>query len=401
MSLLSKLANEMLTQPQEAGLMTKPESLYIGIPKEPSILENRIALTPSSVAVLVQYGHRVVIETGAGDRARFSDFDYSEAGAEISHSKEDVYKSTILIKVAPFNAEEIELMRPNQLVIAPLHLSTQTTELMQRLRQKRVIAVAMEYIKDASGAFPIVRAMSEIAGASAILTAAELMSSAANGQGVLLGGVSGVPSAKVVIIGAGTVAECATRTALGLGADVRIFDNNTYKLMRLQQHLGRAVYTSTLNPRVLEQELLTADVAIGALHSQTGRSPMLVSEDVIMRMKKGAVIIDVSIDQGGIFETSRLTEHDQPVYREHGVIHYCVANIASRVAQTASTAISNIYTPLLLRAADSGGLEHLIIDDLGLRNGVFAYKGSITNQHVGERLNIKTTDLNLIITNRF
>ncbi len=401
MSLQSKLANEMLTQPQEAGLMLKQEGLFIGIPKEPSALENRIALTPSSVAVLVAHGHRVVIESGAGDRARFSDFEYSEAGAEVSYSQEAVYNATILIKVAPFLAEEIDLMRPNQIVVAPLHLAAQTTELMQRLRQKRVIAVAMEYIKDASGAFPIVRAMSEIAGVSAILTAAELMSSVASGQGVLLGGISGVPSAKVVIIGAGMVAECATRTALGLGADVRIFDNNTYKLMRLQQHLGRSVYTSTLNPRVLEHELFSADVVIGALHSQTGRSPMLVSKEVIMRMKKGAIIIDVSIDQGGIFETSRLTTHAEPTYREHGVIHYCVANMASRVAQTASNAISNIYTPLLLRAADSGGFEHLIIDDLGLRNGVFAYKGSITNKHVGDRLNIKSTDLNLIITNRF
>ena len=401
MSLQSKLANEMLTQPQESGLIPKPEGLFIGIPNEPSALENRIALTPSSVAVLVANGHRVVVETGAGDRARFGDYEYSEAGAEISYTPEDVYKATVLIKVATFSAEEIDLMRPNQIVIAPLHLAMQTTELMQRLRQKRVIAVAMEYIKDTSGAFPIVRAMSEIAGVSAILTAAELMSSVSSGQGVLLGGISGVPSAKVVIIGAGTVAECATRTALGLGADVRIFDNNTYKLMRLQQHLGRSVYTSTINPRVLEQELFTADVVIGALHSQTGRSPMLVSEEVIMRMKKGAIIIDVSIDQGGIFETSRLTTHADPTFREHGVIHYCVANIASRVAQTASTAISNIYTPLLLRAADSGGFEHLIIDDLGLRNGVFAYKGSITNKHVGDRLNLKSTDLNLIITNRF
>jgi alanine dehydrogenase len=270
-------------------------------------------------------------------------------------------------------------------------------ELLQKLQQKRVIAFAWEYIQDESGSFPIVRVMSELAGISAIMTAAELLTTSNGGKGVLLGGVAGVPSSKVVILGAGNVAESAARVALGLGADVRVFDNNVYKLMRLQRHIGRQLNTSTFNPFQLEKELMTADVIIGAVHSKNGRTPVIVSEDLVSKMKDGSVIIDVSIDQGGCFETSEMTSHQQSTFVKYNVIHYCVPNIPSKVPRTASIAISNILTPLLLAAARSGGLEKMLFEHKGVRHGVYTYKGLVTNAYIGDRFNIKHTDLSLLL----
>jgi len=248
--------------------------------------------------------------------------------------------------------------------------------------------------------YPIVHVMSEIAGISAILIAADLLATARGGKGVLLGGIAGVPPAKVIILGAGVVAEFATRTALGLGAEVRIFDNNVYKLMRLQNQVGRQLHTSVVNPVHLKEQLLNADVAIGAIHSPQGRSPILVPSDIVQRMKPGSVIVDVSIDQGGCFETSEATTHDKPTFVKHDVIHYCVPNIPSRVAGTASDAISNILTSLLLRA-ESGGILPLITSHEGLRNGVYTYKGCLTNTYLGERFQLKSTNLDLLITSDF
>ncbi len=389
------------TQTEMLQMQRRPNKLYIGIPKETTMQENRVALVPSSVATLIAHGHRVVVETKAGEKANYKDNNYSEVGAEIAYSAEQVYKSDIILKVAPPTMDELELLRPNQILISPLHIPIITADFINRLRQKRVIALAMEYIKDEIGSFPLVRIMSEMAGLSAMLTAAELLTNTSGGKGVLLGGISGVPSAKVVILGAGVVAEFATRTALGLGADVRVFDNNIYKLMRLQNQVGRQLNTSSLNPFQLEKELLTADVTIGAIHSKTGRAPILVSEDIVMKMKPGSVIIDVSIDQGGCFATSEVTSHDRPTFTKHGVIHYCVPNIASRVARTASIAVSNILTPILLNAGNSGSIERLIANSIGLRHGVYTYKGCLTNEYLGERFQIKFTNLDLLITASF
>jgi alanine dehydrogenase len=379
----------------------KHQRLFIGIPKETTLQENRVALVPHSVATLTAHGHRVVVESGAGEKARFSDHDYSEAGAEIAHSREAVFQAEVLLKVAPPTLEEIDLMRPNQVVISPIHLPLLNQEYITKLQKKRVIALAMEYIRDdQTRMYPIVHVMSEIAGISAILIAADLLATARGGKGVLLGGIAGVPPAKVVILGAGVVAEFATRTALGLGAEVRIFDNNVYKLMRLQNQVGRQLHTSVVNPVHLKEQLINADVAIGAIHSPQGRSPIVVSEDVVMRMKPGSVIVDVSIDQGGCFETSEATTHDKPTFVKHKIIHYCVPNIASRVAGTASDAISNILTSLLIKA-ETGGILPLITSHEGLRNGVYTYKGCLTNTHLGERFQLKSTSLDLLITSDF
>ncbi len=385
----------LITQEQMIPTDSKRGKLFIGIPRESTFQENRIALVPSSVAALTAQGNRIVIETDAGLRANFSDHEYSEAGASIAYGKEEVYNADILIKVAPPTLDEIDLMRPGQILFSPLHLPTITRDYFTKMKARRVLAIAIEYVQDAAGSFPVVRCMSELAGISAMLTAAELLGKS---KGMLLAGISGVPPAKVVILGGGVVAEYATRTALGLGAEVRIFDNNIYKLMRLQNHIGRKFFTCSFDPVVLTQEISTADVVIGAVHSKTGRSPIIVTEAMIEKMQSGSVVIDVSIDQGGCIETSRITTHDNPTYIEHDIIHYAIPNISSRVAQTASQAFSNILTPLIMQAESLGGIEQMLYTSAGLRHGVYMYKGSLTNPHIGDRFQLKSTDLDLLIT---
>ncbi len=392
------LLAESQTLPETLAVFEKPGKLHIGVPREVTLDEARVALVPSSVRTLVGYGHRVMMEAGAGTRSKFSDHDYSEAGAEIVHSQRQVYQAQVIIKVAPPSLEELDLMRPNQVLISPLQLPLLTSEYMIRLKAKRVIALAMEYMQDESGSYPIVRTMSELAGLSAILVASELLSTARQGRGVLLGGISGVPPARVVILGAGVVAENAVRAALGLGAEVRVFDDNIYKLKRLRNEVGQSIYTSVVNPVYLEEELSRCDVAIGAIHSEDGRTPMVVSEHMVERMAPGSVIIDISIDQGGCFATSEVTTLQDPTFTKYDVIHYCVPNMASRVARTASVAVSNILTPLLLRAGSTGSIERVLFSDEGLRHGVYTYKGCLTNAYLSERFGQKFTDLDLLIT---
>lgn len=397
------IAPESRYIPAPETLVIEPQNrkLFIGIPKETTLQENRVALVPSSVALLTSRGHRVMVETGAGLASHFTDQLYSEAGAEIAYNKEKVFEANLILKVAPPTLAEIYLCKQQQVIISPLQAPVITEDYLSALRCQQVTALAMEYIKDEIGSFPIVRIMSEIAGMSAVLTAAALLSTDNQGVGILLGGIAGVPPAKVVILGAGVVGEFAARTALGLGAEVRVFDNNIYKLMRLQNQIGRQVFTSSIDPSVLGRELESADVAIGAIHSCIGRAPMIVSANMVSRMKPDSVIMDVSIDQGGCFETSHVTSHDFPTFRVSDVIHYCVPNIPSRVPRTASNAISNILTPLLLRAEQFGGsLDALFAQSSGLRNGIYIYRGRLTNQYLAERFRLKYMPIDLLMMNQ-
>lgn len=389
------------TQTEVLAIDNQNKKISIGIPKEESIDENRIALVPNSIRTLIGYGHHVKVESKAGERSNYTDHDYSEAGARIEYSKEEVFKCDIVVKVSPPSLDEIELLQPNQVLISPILLPKMSEEYLLALKRKKVIAIAMEYLKSENGAFPLVRIMSEIAGMASIFTAAELLSFNKGGRGVLLGGVSGVPPAKVVILGAGVVGEFATKTALGLGASVRIFDNNISKLMRIQNLIGRHLHTSTFNPVYLGYQLISADVVVGAVHSKTGRSPILVTEEMVSKMKPGAVIIDVSIDQGGCIETTEVTSHSKPTIVRHDVVHYGVPNIASKVPRTASVAISNIITPLLVKAGNQGSIETLLYDGQGVRNGVYVYKGALTNEYLSKRFNMKYQNINLLITSRF
>ena len=378
----------------------RKKQLFIGIPKESSFQENRIALTPEAVSVLVNNGNNVCVEHNAGEGSFYFDHDYSEAGAIIVYDKAELYKATTIIKSAPISEEEAALLQPGQVVISPIHLPFLKVGILEQLIQKKIIAIAFESIKDDAGTYPIVRSMSEIAGSSAILTAAKYLSNVHNGKGILLGGISGVPPVKVLIIGAGVVGEFAARTAFGLGAAVKIFDNSIYRLMRLQNNIGQRCFTSVIEPVTLAEELAQADVAVGALKPINGITPVVVNENMVSNMKPGSVIIDISIDRGGVFETSRLTSHENPTFKKYNVIHYCVPNIASGVSRTASRAISNVLMPILLQCADNGGVEGIIQAKSGIRNGVYIYKGCVTNAPIAKRFDFKYTDLDLLLSSQ-
>lgn len=371
-------------------------NLFIGLPKEKTFQEHRISLTPEAVRLLVSRGNRVLIERGAGLDSHFSDNAYSEAGAQIADGPEEVFKCDTVLKVAPPTIEEINLMQTDQTLISPIHLPTLTKEYIKRLMQKKVTALAFEYIRDEGGSFPFVRSMSEIAGNSSILIAGEMLSNVSRGKGVLLGGITGVPPAQVVVLGAGVVGTNAARAALGMGATVKVFDNSIYKLMRLQEAVGHKVYTSIVSPGILEDALSGADLAIGAIHSKDARTDMIVSEEMVMKMKPGSAILDISIDQGGCFETSHVTDHNEPTYIEHEIIHYCVPNIPSRYAQTAAQAISNLLAPTLLRCNELGGIKGLLFEDSGFRHGTYLFKGNLSNKYLGEKFNIKVSNLDLL-----
>jgi len=386
----------------EETLDIKPKGarLHIGIPREIALQENRIALTPDAVSVLVSNGHEVTIEHNAGEAAHFSDKDYSEAGARIVYNREDVFKAPILVKSAPVLEEDVPLLQLNQMIISPIHLSLMKAELLQKMMEKRITAISFENLKDDSGTYPIVRSMSEIAGSAAILIAAQYLGSANHGKGVLLGGISGIAPTKVIIIGAGIVGEYAARAALALGASVKVFDNSVYRLKRLQNNIGQRLWTSVIEPRMLAKQLKTCEVAVGALSSETGRTPVVVTEEMVSGMRTGSVIIDVSIDRGGCFETAEITSHESPIFLKYGVIHYCVPNIPSGFARTASQAISNVLMPLLLEAGEDGGFEHMVWHQIHLRSGIYMFKGALTNFYLSERFGLKYTDLNLLIASQ-
>lgn len=389
-------------EPLEETLDVKPSSssLKIAIPKENAFQENRIALTPDAVGVLVNNGHQVVVEHNAGEAAHFSDKDYAEAGAQIVHDKKEVFTHELIMKSAPVSDQELPLLSVGQTIISPIHLPVMKTHILEKMMEKKITALSFENLKDESGHNPIVRSMSEIAGSAVMLIAGQYLSSANNGKGALLGGISGIPPTKVIIIGAGIVGEYAARTALAMGASVKVFDNNIYKLKRLQNNMGVRIWTSVIEPKILAKQLKSCDVAVGALTSHGGRTPVVVSEEMVAQMRPGSVIVDVSIDRGGCFETSEVTSHEQPVVSKFGVLHYGVPNIPSGFARTASQAISNVLMPLLLKIGDEGGLEELIWQQSNIRNGVYMFKGSLTNFHLSQRFNLKFTDLNLLIASQ-
>ena len=378
----------------------KTESLTIGIPKEDSFNENRIALTPEAVGVIVANGHEVNVETKAGEGAHYSDSDYSEAGAKILYDKKSVFDSDIIVKSAPVSDADCAFLRPNQYVISPIHLAIMKREILEKMMSKKITALSFENLKDAGGHNPIVRSMSEIAGSAVMLIAGQYLSSANDGKGVLVGGISGIPPTKVVIIGAGIVGENAARTALAMGASVKVFDNSIYRLKRLQNNIGVRMWTSVIEPKILSKQLRTCDVAVGALSGSGGRTPVVVSEEMVSGMRPGTVIVDVSIDHGGCFETSMVTTHKNPVFKKYDVIHYCVPNIPSGFARTASQAISNVLMPLLLETAEDGGIENVIWHKINIRTGIYLFKGSLTNFHLSERFDLKFTDLNLLMPSR-
>jgi alanine dehydrogenase len=399
---IEELTTQTALYPQEALMAVKsaPKQLFIGLPKERDLDENRLVLTPEAVSILTRNGHRVCVETAAGEAAKFSDQAYSDAGANIVYSAKEAFETDIVLKVEPPTQEEIEYLKPGKTLISALQAAKLTQDYIESLNRRKITALAFEFIQDKVGGMPVVRAMSEIAGNTVMLIAAEYLNSANNGRGIILGGITGVQPTKVVVLGSGTVAEYAARTALGLGAEIKVFDRYIYRLRRLKYAVGQQIHTSTLETDLLAEAISRADVVIGALRADEGRSPVVVTNEMVAAMKPDSVIVDVSIDQGGCFETSEITTHQDPIFRKHGVIHYCVPNIASRVAHTATMALSHIFTPYLLEMGDLGGVEEMIFRNKWFMRGVYGYKGSVTNLHIARKFNLPHKDLNLLMAAR-
>lgn len=387
---------QLVPQEETLEIAPKKSALYIGIPKETSFQEKRICLTPDAVSSLVSHGHRVLIEAGAGLNASYCDKEYSEAGAEVTADTKKVFSCPMLLKVEPLSLKELQMVAPKTIVISAIQIKTRQKQYFEALAKRKVTALAFEYIKDEDGSYPAVKSLSEIAGTASVLVAAELMVQGPDSKGLLFGNIAGVPPTEIVIVGAGTVGEFAAKTALGLGASVKVFDNSITKLRRLQNNLNHRIFTATLQPKALLKALRRCDVAIGAMRGKE-RCPVVVTDGMVSHMKRGAVIVDVSIDTGGCFETSELTTHEKPTFVKHDVIHYCVPNIPSRYAKTASLSISNILTPYLLQIAEHGGLETAIRIDKGLKNGVYMYHGILTNKTIAEWFDLPDSDINLIV----
>ena len=376
---------QLIPQEEKLEITRQKSELFIGIPKETSYQERRICLTPDAVHSLTSHGHRILMEAGAGESSSYSDKEYSDAGAEITQDTNKVFSCPMLLKVEPPTMAEIEMMQANSILISAIQLKTRKKEYFEALSQKKITALAFEYIKDEDGSYPAVKSLSEIAGTASILIASELMINQQFGKGLLFGNITGVPPTEVVIIGAGTVGEFAAKTAIGLGANVKIFDNSITKLRRLQNNVNQRIFTSTIQPKALLKALRRCDVAIGAMRGKE-RSPIVVTETMVDFMKKGAVIVDVSIDTGGCFETSEITTHEKPTFIKSDVIHYCVPNIPSRYSKTASLSI-----------AEDGGIESSIRCNLGIKNGVYLYHGILTNKAIGDWFDLNNSDINLIV----
>lgn len=396
MSLSPFTKEQLLPQEETLEIAKQKSELFIGIPKETSHQERRICLTPDAVNSLTSHGHRVMVEAGAGESSSYSDKEYSDAGAEVTQDPKRVFGCPMILKVEPASLSEIEMMNQNTIIISAIQIKTRNKDYFEALTKKKITALAFEYIKDEDGTYPAVKSLSEIAGTASILIASELMIANQFGKGLLFGNITGVPPTDVVILGAGTVGEFAAKTAIGLGATVKVFDNSITKLRRLQNNLNQRIFTSTIQPKSLLKALRRCDVAIGAMRG-IERCPVVVTETMVEHMKKGAVIVDVSIDTGGCFETSEVTTHEKPTFIKNNVVHYCVPNIPSRYSKTASLSISNIITPYLMQIAEDGGIESAIRCNKGLKNGVYMYHGILTNKAIGDWFGLSDNDINLIV----
>lgn len=386
--------------PQEEMLEVKNSQQHrvIGVPKEREYQEKRVALVPSAVGLLVQNGHSVKIEKGAGDCAKFSDKDYAENGAEIVEEAREIFQSDIVVKIAPPTMEEILSMKDRLILISALHTRAQNQDYFKALSRKRITALSYEHIRDFNQSHPVMQSLSEIVGQSSILIAAEYLAHPTYGRGKILGGFSGGHPSEVLILGAGTVAENAARAALGFGAFVKVFDNSTQKLSRLQNNIGTRLYTSIIHSEVLGKALKTADVVIGAIYAPNGNTVSVVTEEMVKSMKEGSVIVDVSIDRGGCFHTSRMTTHTNPVFQEYGVTHYGVPNIPSLTPHTSSYAMSNYFAPFLMEVCDSGSLNQLLSNNEGIRSGVYMFNGKIAIEYIADKYRLPYYNINLMLS---
>lgn len=390
-------STKLIPKEERLAFSPKKSSLTIALLKENNDTERRVCLSPEAVGLLVQNGHTILVEKSAGLASQYEDIHYSEAGARIVDSKEELLKAGIILKVSALNNQEITSLGKNQTLLTTLQLLSRDKSYFTQLAERKITALAFEKIKDNTGSYPIIRSMGEIVGNSSLHIAAKYLAHHKYGNASMLGGIPGLKPTEVVIIGAGTVSENAAKAAIGMGASVKVFDNSVYRLRRLQSNIQNKIFTSILQPKNLEEALCTADVVIGAMRKRKGTPSFMVPAYMIQKMKKGAVILDVSIDQGGLFETSRVTSHSEPVYQEYGVTHYCVPNIASGVPRTASQALSNFFMPVILQIAEEGGVDQLLLSDEGFRSGVYIYNGVITDKEIGDTFHLAYRNLELLL----
>ena len=388
--------NMLLPKEEMLEVKKKGKKIRIGVPSDLSKVEYRVPLSPQAVDLLVSYGHEILIERDAGKAASYSNEDYQKAGATIAETKEETFQCDIILRIAPFDCDEIDALRGNQVIISNMQIQAHCNESIQKMMQKKVTTIAFEYLENEEGFLPFVHQMSQIAGVTSITIASEYLSNSRNGKGVLFGEVTGVTPAELVIIGTSTAAEYAARAALGLGIFVKVFDTSVYELSKLEEKLGRRIFTSVFYPKVLRKALISADAVIGATSFNTPPK-FKVSESLVKQMKEGSVIIDLNVSQGGCFETSKCTDFNNPTYTKHGVVHYCVPNTPAMVARTASISLSNILIPILLAIGDNGGVENYIKVSKGFRKGVYIYHGILTNHDVGRMFNIPSKDIDLLL----
>lgn len=394
---MSTLGQSLLLPKEEMlEIKRKGKKISIGIPSDFDKVEYRIPLTPQAVELLISYGHEIFIETNAGKASSYSDEEYRLAGALVVEQKQDVYECDVILRISPFSSDEIDMLKGHQILISNLQINAHCAETIQKLQKKKVTTIAYEYMEDENGCVPVVQLMSQISGSTAITLASEYLSNSRNGKGVLLGGVTGISPAELVILGSGTAAEFAAHTALGLGVTVKVFDDNMFELRKLEEKLGQRIFTSVFYPKVLKKALKSADAVLGAM-SFNSQLNFKVPSGMVEKMKPGSVIIDLNVSQGGCFETSKCTDLNNPTYKKHGVIHYCVPNIPSIVARTASIAMSNILTPILISVGEIGGMDNYIKNSASFRKGVYIYNGILTNYHLGERFNLPSKDIDLLL----
>ena len=388
---------QLIPQEERLELTQIKKEFIVGVPKEVSSNEKRICLTPDSVSYLISNDFKVNIETGAGEGSNFTDLDYSEAGAVIVNDKKDIYNCPIILKITPPNELEVNLIKQNSILISGLDLTGNHLNNLRVLISKKITCIAFDFIQESDGSYPIVSQQNEISGQASVLISSELLSNTSNnGKGLFFGNLSGVPPTDVVIIGSDKVAESAAMAATNLGARIKIFSNSIFRLNEIQKLIKKPFYTSTIQKKQLTKALMRCDIAIGAVKDNE-TTKHIVSEEMVIKMKKGAIIIDTSLDSTGAFETSIVTSHDKPTFVKHEVIHYCVPNIASRYSRTSSICLSNVLTPYLIKSIRYGSFENFIRNNNPLKKGVYLFNGLNTNKQIKELFNIDYNNINNII----
>lgn len=383
---------ELMPKEEKLEVIKKGKQFSIGIPKETCLNERRTCITPDAVQVLVEHGHEIIVEAGAGEGSFFTDLQYSESGAKITNDPKEAFGQDLILKINPPTEDEIDYMKPNTYLVSALQINLRDKNYFLKLAEKKINAIAFEFIVDEYKQLALVRLIGEIAGTVSILYASELL---ALSNGLMLGGITGVRPTEVVVLGAGIVGEFATKAAIGLGASVKVFDNSLSKLRRLHTIVDSRVPTSIIDPKELSKSLRRADVVIGAL-PRLNMTP-IVTEDMVMKMKKGSVIIDITIDNGKVIETSELTTMEDPYVIKHGVIHCGLPNLTSRMPRTTTKAISNFFLSYILNYDEEGGFENMLIRKNEMKQSLYMYKGRHTKKIICDRFGLTYHDINLLI----